>query len=149
MSTNLNDQVQIERDAGEIVDGKVFDQDGNHVPARLRVWGPTVVDGEQCVIGEPIEFEMSEPNENYDGNHRAIVAADDLQIAFPLRLIHGDDRGEEGPGGPAMVGGLVRLPADEEYHWITPAEAGRLRPALRWSSGSGRTEGRPRRRCES
>lgn len=110
------------------VAGKVFDADGNEVPAQLLVWGPTDVDGELCMVARPVGFEVTEPNENYDGDRHAVNAADDIMVAVPMRLIQGDDRTEEEPGGPAVVGGYVRLSGagDRLYRWIRPADVDRL-----------------------
>lgn len=75
------------RDDAQSITGKVFDTDSNPVSARLLVWGPEEVDGERCVIVEPTDFFCTAPHDRYEGQERAAIAADDLRIAIPVRLL--------------------------------------------------------------
>lgn len=83
----------MDQDNAESIEGKVFDTDSNGVAARLLIWGPEDVDGEQCVIVEPTDFHAAtcEPNPHYDGQSKPIIAADDLRLAIPIRLFTDGD----------------------------------------------------------
>lgn len=80
----------------ESITDKVFDTDNNPVSARLLVWGPEEVDGEDCIIVEPTDFLGSlVPNPHYDGQHKPMIAADDLRLAVPVGFFPSPDKSRE------------------------------------------------------